>query len=166
MTDLIDPSEAGVPDKGQSQAIAADARGNAVSGAPWRHSLSARLFAITIAAILLVEMIIFIPSAANFRWEWLEERADAGRLAALALEAAPSRMVSAELSSALLASAEVLAVAEIEIDEDGTPTRTQLLAPKVPITGDMKTIDIRDRQMLSSMAGALDSFFSDGDRTN
>lgn len=163
--DLIDPPEAGVPDKGQSQAIAADAPRSAVPGAPWRHSLSARLFAITIAAILLVEMIIFIPSAANFRWEWLEERADAGRVAALALEAAPSRMVSAELSSALLVSAEVLAVAEIEIDKDGTPTRTQLLAPQVPIAGDMKTIDIRDRQMLSSMAGALDSFFSDGDRT-
>ncbi|MEL6245223.1 MAG: HAMP domain-containing sensor histidine kinase [Pseudomonadota bacterium] len=130
------------------------------AAAGWRHGLSARLFAITIAAILLVELLIFIPSAANFRWNWLEERVQAARIAALALDAAPSRMVSEELSSELLASAEVLAVAEME-----DATRMQLLAPRLPLDGEMAYIDIRDRRMFASMAGAIDSFFSDGSRT-
>ncbi|MEL6286713.1 MAG: hypothetical protein AAFQ18_10945, partial [Pseudomonadota bacterium] len=80
--------------------------------AGWRDSLSFRLFALTIGAILIVEILIFIPSAANFRATWLAERVQAARIAALAIDASPSRQVSMDLSSALLANAEVLAVAE------------------------------------------------------
>ncbi len=126
----------------------------------WRHGLSLRLFAITIAAVLIIETIIFIPSAAAFRWEWLTERVQAARVAALALDAAPSRMVSDQLSSELLASAEVLAVAEIENE-----TRVQLLAPRVPITGEMKSIDLRQRRLFASMGATIDAFMNTEERT-
>ena len=79
----------------------------------WRESLSFRLFLIAIASVLVVEALIFIPSATNFRNNWLNDQIEAGRLAALALEAAPSRMVSEELEQDLLESAMVLAVAEL-----------------------------------------------------
>lgn len=126
----------------------------------WRHGLSLRLFAITIAAVLVIETVIFIPSAAAFRWEWMTERVQAARVAALALDAAPSRMVSDQLSSELLASAEVLAVAEIENE-----TRVQLLAPRVPITGEMKSVDLRDRNLFSSMGATIDAFMNTTPRT-
>jgi len=65
------------------------------------------------ASVLLVEAMIFVPSATDERNDWLKNQIDAGRLAALALEAAPSRMVSSELEQELLDSAMVLAVAEL-----------------------------------------------------
>ena len=87
-------------------------------------SLSVRLFLVTIGVILLVEFIVFLPSAASFRQGWLDERVQAARIAALSLEAAPSRMVSEELSRELLERAEVLAVAELSND-----MREQILPP-------------------------------------
>lgn len=92
----------------------------------WYHSLSFRLFAVTLAAILLVELLIFIPSVTRERNDWINTRIEAARTAALALEAAPSRMVSTELSDELLESAEVLGVGEMVADIDGGQ-RVQLL---------------------------------------
>ncbi len=83
----------------------------------WKDSLSFRLFLITIASVLVVEALIFIPSATRFRNDWLKDQVEAGRLAALALEAAPSRMVSEELAEDLLKSAMVHAVAELQQDK-------------------------------------------------
>ena len=82
----------------------------------WRDSLSVRLLAVTIGVILLVELLIFIPSAVNFRDNWIDERVQAARIAALALDASSERQVSEELSVDLLANAEVLAVSEIRPD--------------------------------------------------
>ena len=64
----------------------------------WFESLSVRLFALTLGSILLVEGLIFVPSASGFRSSWLNERVQAARTAALALDASPSRNVSDELS--------------------------------------------------------------------
>ena len=72
-------------------------------------SLSGRLFALTLGAILLTEFLIFIPSVSGLRTQWLEERVAAARTAALAPEAAPTREVSAGLSEPLLMKAEGLA---------------------------------------------------------
>lgn len=102
------------------------------------QGLSGRLFAITLGAILLTEFLIFIPSVSNLRTQWLEERVAAARIAALALDAAPMRSVSDELSESLLAKAEVLSVAEIEDD-----MRVQLLALQGPAEGPMRTLDLR-----------------------
>ena len=117
-----------------------NANGQTGTGQPkWYHSLSFRLFWLTIAIILLVEALIFIPSAASYRASWLEERAQAARIAALALDAAPMREVSEELSESLLMSAEVLAVTEIA---DGM--RVQILAPYEPIPRPIVRIDLRE----------------------
>jgi signal transduction histidine kinase len=124
----------------------------------WARSLSSRLFGITLAAILLIEAIIFVPSLGNLRQSWLNERVEAARIAALALDAAPTRMVSEELSQSLLESAAVLGVAEIE-DE----MRFQLLAPRQPVTGPMRVVDMQDRSMTSAGFGALREFFAPED---
>jgi len=112
----------------------------------WFDSLSVRLFAVTIFAILLVEFLVFLPSAANYRDSWLAERVQAARIAALSLEAAPSRMVSDELSNELLDRAEVLAVAELSED-----MREQILPPAMPLEGPMKQVDLMAEGMMGSI---------------
>ncbi len=119
------------------------------------ESLSARLFALTLAAILVTEFLIFIPSASGQRMQWLEERASAARIASLALEAAPMREVSDELAESLLMKAELLAVAETEDD-----MRFQLLAPAQPIEGPVRSIDLRGAGMMSRSMAALSEFFA------
>lgn len=119
------------------------------------EGLSGRLFAITLGAILFTEFLIFIPSVSNLRTQWLEERVAAARIAALALDAAPMREVSDELSESLLMKAEVLAVAEIE-DE----MHIQLLAPKVPIEGPMRTVDLRDTTPMGRSFATMSEYFA------
>lgn len=126
----------------------------------WRHSLSFRLFWLTIAVVLFVEALVFIPSAASFRAAWLDERAQAARVAALALEAAPSRALSRDLSSALLMEAEVLAVAELD---DGM--RFQILAPARPLSGPMSTVDLRELGVWTGIWQVFTTFAAPPGRT-
>ena len=118
-----------------------------ISRSGWFDSLSVRLFLVTILAILLVEFLVFLPSAASYRANWLNERVQAARIAALSLEAAPSRMVSDELSSELLERAEVLAVAELSED-----MREQILPPAMPLDGPMKQVDLMEEGMMGSIS--------------
>lgn len=122
------------------------------------ENLSARLFAVTLGAILLTEFLIFIPSASGLRTQWLEERAAAARIASLALEAAPMREVSDELAESLLKKAELLAVAELE-DE----MRFQLLAPSGPIEGPTRSLDLRGSTMMGRSMAALSEYFAPPD---
>ena len=130
----------------------------AISAPKWLDSLSVKLLAITIGVILLVELIIFVPSAINFRNNWLDERVQAARLAVLSLEAAPSRSVSEELSRELLENAEIVSVVKI-----GNDRRELVLAPKEAVTGDMIEINRSDPNWYARMRMAtghtLSQFF-------
>lgn len=75
-----------------------------------RYGLSARLLLLTVLFVFLAEILIYVPSLAQFRRNWLEERLGAAQIAALALEATSSRMVSEDLARDLLESAGVDAV--------------------------------------------------------
>lgn len=59
---------------------------------------------------MLGEALIFLPSLANFRIAWLKGRIAQAEIAALAVEAAPDRMLSGDLKSELLTGAGVLVV--------------------------------------------------------
>ena len=67
-----------------------------------RPGLSAKLLVLTIAFVMLAEVLIFIPSVANFRRTWLMNRVAAAATAALVFDAAPSGMVPADLGKELL----------------------------------------------------------------
>jgi signal transduction histidine kinase len=73
--------------------------------------LSARLLLLTVAFVMLAEILIFTPSIARFRLDYLQERLAAGHLAILALEATPDYMVSPELTMELLTHVEAFTVA-------------------------------------------------------
>ena len=52
--------------------------------APWFRSLSARLLLLTIFFVMLGEVLIFVPSVARFRLNFLENKIAAAHLAGLA----------------------------------------------------------------------------------
>jgi len=127
--------------------------------ARWYHGLSFRLFGFTLAAILFVEGLIFVPSASGARTAWLNERLQAARIAALALDAAPSRMVSEELAQQLLHNAEVLSVAEIEDD-----MHIQLLDSNMDIDGSYYPLDMMETTMTSRVRNVIGAFLAPKDR--
>ena len=73
--------------------------------------LSAKLLLLTITFVMLAEVLIFVPSVANFRITWLNDRLTAAQLAALAAEAVPGGVVPDPLRAELLRTAQVRAVA-------------------------------------------------------
>lgn len=65
---------------------------------------------------MLAEILIYVPSIANYRKTWLEERLAAAQIAILAIEAAPDYMVSEMLGQELLHAAGVTAISRQKDD--------------------------------------------------
>lgn len=73
--------------------------------------LSTKLLLLTIAFVMLAEVLIFVPSVANFRIVWLVDRLSAARIAALAADASPGGVVPTPVKQELLESVKVQSVA-------------------------------------------------------
>ena len=65
-----------------------------MKGAGLLRGLSGKVLALTIVFVMLGEVLIFLPSIANFRIQWLKGRVAQAEIAALAAEAAPDRILS------------------------------------------------------------------------
>ncbi len=89
--------------------------------------LSAKLLLLTIVFVMLAEVLIFVPSVANFRITWLSDRLTAARLAALATQAAGEGAVPDSLRNELLRTAKVRAVSWVRNNE-----RRMVLLPDKP----------------------------------
>src|SRR6476660_4798132 len=76
---------------------------NVRTRAPW-FGLSAKLLVLTILFVMIAEVLIYVPSVANFRLNWLNDRLSAAYTAALVLDAAPAGMISESLARDVLAS--------------------------------------------------------------
>jgi len=76
-----------------------------------RIGLSSKLLFLTILFVMLAEVLIYVPSIANFRLNWLNDRLAAAHTAALVLDAAPSGMVPESLAKRILQSIGARAVA-------------------------------------------------------
>jgi signal transduction histidine kinase len=74
------------------------------------YGLSARLLVLTAIFVMVAEVLIFLPSVARFRIDWMNDRIQAAHLAILSLEATPDHMVSDELKTELLNRAGVHAI--------------------------------------------------------
>lgn len=75
------------------------------------NSLTGRFLLLTIVFVMLAEVLIFVPSVARFRMDYLQARLDSSQLATLALLASPSKMIEPDLEAELLRNADVLNVA-------------------------------------------------------
>ncbi|WP_374764840.1 sensor histidine kinase [Yunchengibacter salinarum] len=77
---------------------------------PFTSSLRSRLLVLTILFAMVVQVLVYLPSVANFRQSYLEERLSAAQIAALSLEEAPNNSVSLSLEQELLNTAGVIAI--------------------------------------------------------
>ncbi|MEQ1711666.1 MAG: HAMP domain-containing sensor histidine kinase [Hyphomicrobium sp.] len=134
-----------------------------------RLGLPFKLLMLTSAFVMLAEVLIFVPSIANYRINWLNDRLTAARLAALAAEALPGGEVPQMLRTDLLTTAQVKAIA---VKRDGR--RRMVLPPETAMVVDA-VHDLRKQPgrgiigELGSRAGligdALSVFFAGGSRT-
>ena len=61
-----------------------------VARGPTQLGLSAKLLVLTILFVMLAEVLIYLPSVANFRRNWLNDRVAAAQIAVLVLEGSPA----------------------------------------------------------------------------
>lgn len=113
------------------------------------NSLSGRFLVLTIIFVMLAEVLIFVPSVARFREDYLLDRLERAQIASLALLATPDDMVAPELEAELLANAEVFNVV-LRRDE----VRQLILSRPMPpeIYG---TYDLRDPSAYELIRDAL-----------
>ncbi|MEQ8824328.1 MAG: HAMP domain-containing sensor histidine kinase [Filomicrobium sp.] len=76
-----------------------------------RLRLPFKLLVLTAAFVMLAEVLIFVPSVANHRVNWLNDRLMSAHLATLAAESAPNGTIPKMLNDELLRTADVKTVA-------------------------------------------------------
>lgn len=120
--------------------------------------LSAKLLVLTILFVMLAEVLIFLPSVANYRFTWLNDRLMAAKLAALAAQAVPDGQVPKALREELLMSAQVRAIAVKRKN-----LRRLILQVDMPPAIDA-SYDFRDATRLGLVWDALAVFFMPDDK--
>jgi signal transduction histidine kinase len=121
-------------------------------------SLSGRFLLLTIIFVMLAEVLIFVPSVARFRVEYLQERLERSQIASLSLLATPNDMVEPELEAELLENAGVLNIV-LRRDE----MRELILSSPMPAMVD-ENFDLREGTPLTLIVDAFSTMFVRDDR--
>lgn len=120
------------------------------------RSLSAKILLLTIACVLLGEVLIYVPSIARFRLAYLEERIGAAHLAVLSLTPRVALQLDMDAVDALLANAGVL-----EITVDSATNRPLMLGEIAPVD---RIVDLRDRSWSTLIEDAFQTLTHRGAR--
>ena len=116
--------------------------------------LSGKVLWLTVIFVMLGEVLIFLPSIANYRITWLKSRVAQAEIAALAVEAAPQRILSDDLRSELLMGAGVLVVSLKKGDS------RQLMLRGASDHMIDASYDLRDLRWTSAIIDAFAALFS------
>src|SRR5690606_35141922 len=116
-----------------------------------RLGLSGKLLLFTALFVMIGEILVFVPSIANYRLAWLSDSLSAAHTAALVLDAAPDGMVSDDLTRQLLESVGARAVAMKKGD-----SRRLLAFSQVPPEIDHE-VDVRDVSTFRSIVDAFET---------
>jgi signal transduction histidine kinase len=122
-----------------------------------RLGLSGKLLVLTILFVMIAEVLIYVPSIANFRFNWLHDRLSAAYTAALVLDAAPSGMVPESLARQILDSVSARAVAM----KMGQQRRLLAVAEMPPAIH--HDIDMRDMSWYRAIIDAFDTLLCSDD---
>ncbi len=120
------------------------------------NSLSGRFLLLTLAFVMLAEVLIFVPSVARNRMEYLRARLERAQIASLVIEADP--MISPDLEREVLETAGVYNVV-LRRDE----VRQLMLSSPIPSPVD-ETFDLRRTTRLGSIRDALRALANPRDR--
>src|SRR5215468_4805556 len=131
------------------------------TGIGWsrRLGLSGKLLALTACAIMLAEVVFYVPSLTTHRLNWLNDRLAAAQTAALVFRAAPRDMdLPGSLQRQLLDSigARMLAM---RVDQ-----KRRMLASMEIKQLIRQDVDMRDTSMVRSIIGAFDTLLFCKDR--
>src|SRR5271167_3279511 len=120
-----------------------------------RFGLSGKLLVLTILFVMIAEVLIYVPSVANFRVVWLKDHLATAYTAALVLDAAPNGVVSDALARQILDSIGARAVA-MKMGSRHRMIAVDDMPPAVNDTFDMRNVFVFDeiddafRMMLST----------------
>jgi hypothetical protein len=116
-----------------------------------RLGLSGKLLVLTLLFVMIAEVLIYVPSIANFRLNWLHDRLSAAYTAALVFETAPSGMVPDTVARQILDSIGARAVA-VKMGQQ----RRLLVASDMPPAIN-QDIDTRDMSWHRAIIEAFDT---------
>ena len=122
------------------------------------NTLTGRFLALTVIFVMLAEVLIFVPSVARFRLDYLQERLELSQIASLSLLATPDDMVDQDLAMELLKNAEVLNIA---LRRDAV--RELILTDRMPAPVD-ETFDLRGAGAMGLIMDAVRTLFRPEDR--
>ncbi|MDQ2861157.1 MAG: HAMP domain-containing histidine kinase, partial [Pseudomonadota bacterium] len=123
----------------------------------WPGGLSGRLLVLTVAIVVIANLLILPPNLAAFEERWLLDRLRAAELATLVQETAPGGVVTQHVSERLLASAGVVSVA-MQVDNE---RRLLLAAPR--LKRNPYLVDLRRETPMSWLA-PFETLAGGGDR--
>jgi signal transduction histidine kinase len=126
---------------------------------PWLKRLSAKMLILTVSSVLVAEILIFIPSVANFRLRWLEERLNTASAATLVLMGTDSTALPRSVQNDVLMALGAKAVAV----RSGGDSRLLVVSEMPPEVDEH--IQPSAVGPLQAIAGALDTMLSGGERT-
>jgi signal transduction histidine kinase len=104
-----------------------------------RFGLSGKLLILTVLFVMMAEVLIYVPSVANFRLTWLNDRLAAAHTGALVLDAAPSGMVPESLARQILNSVGARAVA-MKVEQQRRLLAVSDMPPQVHREFDMREV--------------------------
>ena len=122
--------------------------------------LSSKLLLLTIGFVMLAEMLVFIPSVALERQNWLSDRAERAGLLAQALTGVPNYEASEVLTKQFMEDTDVLLMAA---KRDGM-TELFLGDPPEEVKA-MISIDLRELPRFPSLIAPFQDIFSNGEET-
>jgi signal transduction histidine kinase len=123
-----------------------------------RLGLSGKLLLLTIPLVMIAEILIYVPSIANFWVNRLNGRLAAANTAALVLDAAPSGMVPESLARQILHSIDARAVA-IKMGQQRRLLASTGLPPAIE-----HDIDMRSLTVWSSIVDSFEMMFETGNQ--
>jgi signal transduction histidine kinase len=135
------------------------ANGHRLRLPPLGKSLSARVLLLTIAFVMLGEVLIYAPSAGRFRLEYLRDRLATAHVAILALLATPNYMVGDSLQAELMQHAGAYVVALKRPDGVKLMMRAKTGVPRVDAT-----YDLGQGHFFSLIGDAFETLWQGGNR--
>jgi signal transduction histidine kinase len=123
-----------------------------------RLGLSGKLLLLTIPLVMIAEILIYVPSIANFWMNRLNDRLAAANTAALVLDAAPSGMVPDSLARQILGSIHARALA-IKMGQQRRLLASAGLPPAID-----HDVDMRSLTVWSSIVGSFEMMLETGDQ--
>ncbi|MGL4489384.1 MAG: sensor histidine kinase [Rhizobiaceae bacterium] len=123
------------------------------------RSLSSKLLMLTILFVMIAEVLIFIPSVANFRMRWLQDKLNTAAVAAVAFSNSDSNTVSRTIQDDML----MATGAEAIVMRDGEASR--LLAVKQMPPHVDRHVDLTSATPLNAIQDVLDTLINGGNRS-